>query len=237
MIFSRPLEQAIFLKRKSANIIEADTGVVKIDILCPNNSTLQNCAVLGSRIWYSPAELLPFYIPATWQIAEIDYGNLVIVNNYLCQDLFREGFNNGIIKIADLQTSVSTFCLMPDQSLPGGYTYDFNLQSAEQSCYVIVNSSTFNLEEETNYFPESNYLDARYELFNLIHAKMLGHRAILCCFILNNGINNLTFTAKYNKEYAELLYKALELGVEFIGYSTRTNYHGIEVLDDIVINK
>lgn len=238
--FHRPLKQATFIQRKSANMVEADIGSMKIDILCPNHSLLANCAILGSRIWYTPAELLPYYVPPIWQLSEVDYGNLVLINNNLCIDLFKDGVASKTINIkelTDINSSKKKF-LTQDQSLPGGYRYDFNFQVDQKNCYILVTGSSYNNDlviKNCNYFPEVNYLDATHEIYNLIHAKMLGHRAILCCFILNHGVNKICLTERYNPRYARLLFKAMELGVEFMVYGTVIDSKGIQVVDNIIV--
>jgi DNA-binding sugar fermentation-stimulating protein len=236
--FHKPLKQATFIQRKSANMVEADIGAMKIDILCPSHSLLANCAILGSKIWYTPAELLPYYVPPIWQLSEVDYGNLVLVNNNLCVDLFKDGFRNNTIKINGLNPTKNQIVFNQEQSLPGGYYYDFNLQSDQKNCYIIVTGSSYNndlITKNCNYFPELNYLDATPEIYNLIHARMLGHRAILCCFILNHGVNKLCLTDRYNPHYARLLFKAIELGVEFMVYGVVINSNSIQVVDSIVV--
>ena len=129
MKFHRPLEKAIFLQRKCDSIIEAEVNAMKINIFCPNHSLLKNCAILGSSIWYSPPIYTPYYTTATWQLAEIDYGNLILVNNQLCSKLFLEGLKIGNIKLEKL--NYDNLVIRPDDRLFANYKYDFNLKGAK----------------------------------------------------------------------------------------------------------
>lgn len=232
MKFNYLLKEAIFLQRKCDNIIEADSNGERLVIYCPNSNKLNNCAILGSRIWYSPAEFMPIYKPATWQLAEIDYGKLVLVNNNICSDLFLESYNNGLITISDLKAKNSKITV--DPKLSNNHYFDFAIENNKNKqetyiklasstlCNDIINNTDNHKFDTFGYFPEANFIDnesTRDELYDLITAKMMGHRAILCCFILTEDCNELYLTDKYNSKYAKVLKTALELGVEFIAYN------------------
>lgn len=235
MCIIKPLEQATFLKRKSARVITVDNGGVSIDLYCPNYSLLTNCAILGTRVWYTPEIVSPFFSPATWQISEVDYGKLTLVNQNICPELFKEGVKDNIIVLNNLENNVE---LIEQISLPGGYAFDFNLKAKDKNCYIKTICSTFNVDSANdgfNVFPEPSFIDATQELYTLIHAKMLGHRAVLCCFIFNQGVKILNLSEQYDPEYASLLEKALDLGVEFVCYGTKITAKGITVTSDIEI--
>ncbi len=227
MKFGHPLREALFLKRRSVNIVEADTGGVKINLLCTNNNKLLNSTVLGSRIWYTPERFIPSYCPAIWQLSEVDFGEIVCVNENLCTDLFIEGYNNKIISFLNFDNNNNL--LQPNQHLPGGYNYDFSLidkHTNNIAGLIIVKSTT------SEYFPEGEFSvnkDIREELLALIHAKMLGYRAILCCFVLAKGITELALSSKYEPECNTLLAKALDIGVEICAYATNPSASSIEV--------
>lgn len=257
----KPLEQATFLKRKSARVITVDNGGMPIDLYCPNYSLLTNCAILGTRVWYTPEVVSPFFSPATWQISEVDYGKLTLVNQNICPILFKEAFRNNIISCMSSRSSAkhaepgsmkgdlgsaaemteansNQLKLIEQASLPGGFAYDFNLKSKDKNCYIKTICSTFNLDSANNginIFPEPSFLDATQELYTLIHAKMLGHRAVLCCFIFNQGVKTISLSKQYDLEYAGLLERALDLGVEFVCYGTKITAEGIAVTSGIDI--
>lgn len=229
MRFDTKLQKGIFLRRRCANIIEVETLGEKVNVLCCNRNLLQNCAVLGSTIWYSRPCYLPFYRPAIWQLAEVDHGNLVLVNNYLNTKLFLEGFSNQVLTIDKL--SPEKTLIIPDVRLFGEHNYDFNLFNStdKTSCYVNFTNSMFNHDQEANncnYFPEDGYeTDLSDELYSLIHAKLLGHRAILFCFVCSQATDKLCITDKYNTTYAKLLKQALDYGVEFLAYNLDIHFN------------
>lgn len=235
----KSLQHAIFLRRINNNIIEADANSMKISLYCPNNSTLANCAVLGSNIWYSPAVYTPVFVPATWQLAEVDYGNLVLVNNKLCSDLFLEGLVNNIIKINKL--NIEDVIIAPNDRLFRNYIYDYNLINRDNNSnfYINITSSTFNRCQSksnmtfTNYFPEASCVDVREELYDLIQARTMGHRAALCCLVLNQGTDKLCLSSKYDSAYAKLLSLALKLGVEFMAYRVDINETEVKIAESV----
>lgn len=233
MKFNIPLREALFLQRRSANIVEADTGGVRINLLCPNNNKLLNSAILGSRIWYTPEQFIPSYSPAIWQLSEIDYGDIVCVNENLCSDLLIEGYNSNIISFFDSDNNKNL--LQPSQHLPGGYNYDFSLINKETTNitgFIIVKSTT------SKYFPEGEFAshnDIKEELLALMHAKMLGYRAILCCFVFAKGIEEIRLSSKQQPECGSLLAKSLEIGVEIHAFGTNPSFSSIEVTSPVKI--
>lgn len=234
MKFHRPLEKAIFLQRKCDSLIEAEANTIKMALFCPNHSQLSNCAVLGSRIWYSPPVYMPRYMPATWQLAEVDLGNLVLVNNKLCNDLFLEGICSGIIKFRNINNNKIT--IKHKANLSQSFTYDFNVIDNDKKSPFYINLVT----STNDYFPEANYTqsfnsDAMQGLYDLIHAKMLGHRVALCCFVLNQEVNKLSLTEHFNLEYARLLKIALNQGVEFFAYKLSISDSEIKVCKAVEI--
>ncbi len=231
MKFHRPLQKATFLRRKCDSIIEVDVNTVKTALYCPNSSLLKKCAVLGSNIWFSLPIYTPFYVPATWQLAEVDFGNLVLINNKLCTELFLEGLKTGAVRFND--ASFNKVIIHP--KLSSSYEYDYNLTDGMSKFYLNIVSTS------EKYFPEARYtgdsLEAKQGLYDLIHAKMLGHRAALCCFTLNNNSDQLFLTDKYDPEYAHLLNMALKQGVEFYGYQLNVTDSEIKVGKAIAIKQ
>lgn len=234
MKINSPLREGLFLQRKSVDIIEADVEGLKLNLLCPNSSKLEHTAVLGSRIWYTPEKFSPCYKPPVWQFLELDYGKLVCVNSDLCLDLFEEGVKSNSVSING--NNFEQIELNRDASLPGGFRYDFNLKNHQnnKNNYVVVKTSTEYIfdelvGEEYNIFPEKSFMDNKDELYSLIHAKMLGHDATICCFVLHSDIKSLLISEEYDYEYARLLIQALSLGVKFYAYNTKVELGNIEV--------
>ncbi|MBP9722604.1 MAG: DNA/RNA nuclease SfsA [Gammaproteobacteria bacterium] len=231
MKFTNALEKAVFLRRKSENIIEADFNTLKINIFCTNSRSLENCAVAGSEIWYSPPVYAPYYIPPIWQLVELDYGNLALVNIELLNELFIEGLKSAMVKIPDLVYKNLT--INQHVNLFNNYEYHFGIRNnnTKKNIYINITGS------ERHYFPEVN--NDCTELYDLIHAKMLGYEAVLCCFVLTEGVEQLNLTRKFNPEYAALLKIALDLGVKLLAYSVSLDlrYSEIKVAKSINIVK
>lgn len=241
MRFMNALQSAVFLRRKSQSIIEADYNATKINIFCPNSSRLENCAVLGSRIWYSPPVYAPCYVPPIWQLLEVDLGQLVLVNDKLCSYLFIEGLSTTEIRLDN--KVIHDLVVEQDATLFKDYSYDFRVQDVKNDINYFVNitGSSYNIYNKAenvslNLFPEPNYADMRSELYDLIHAKQLGYNAILCCFILNSGVEKLCLTDVYDKQYADLLKTALKNGVKLMGYSISVYESEIKIDQSISID-
>lgn len=242
MKFNNPLREALYLQRKSIDIIEADVQGLKVNMLCPSNSKLERTALLGSRIWYTPEKFSPCYSPAIWQLIELDFGDLLCVNDDVCIDLFYEGIKNNTINIAGYNFSNNQAGpeINLGESLPGGYRYDFMISDNNSSSYVNIASSTLiDLElqdtkgTKVNIFPEPSYIEGCEDIYALMHARMLGYRAILCCFVLNNDSSGLLISDRFDREYYKLLNKAISIGVEFVCYSAHTEINKISVIKQI----
>ena len=59
--------------------------------------------------------------------------------------------------------------------------------------------------------------------------KLQGHRAVLLFIVMHTGIESVKPAAHIDHEYAKLLVKAKEMGVEIYAYNTTISFEEIKI--------
>ncbi|MBE0369400.1 sugar fermentation stimulation protein A [Pseudoalteromonas aurantia 208] len=98
----------------------------------------------------------------------------------------------------------------------------------KQDCYVEVKSVTL-LEQQQGYFPDTQTLRGQKHIRELMTMKQQGDRAVLLFIVMHSGINSVKPAAHIDPEYAKLLVKAKEIGVEIYAYNTIISLDEIKI--------
>lgn len=240
MKFNSELKEAILLKRTINFLVEASVFKKQRKMLrCPNLGDLTGCDTLGTKIWYSNAN--GFHILPTWELAEVDSGYLVCVNNEMIKPIFKEAIKNNVIKELQefhLFNGIAAYQMVKESLIL--------LQKNSQSCYVgleqiikaydntsnfdSINNNSNNANNRNVGILTPNSPSSIKCLKNLIAAKNEGAMAILCFCVTHAGINNVSLTTNIDPNYKNLLREAIDIGVEFIAYKSSISLNEIELV-------
>jgi|TARA_Y100000310_G_C20662216_1_gene805401 sugar fermentation stimulation protein A len=235
--FTQPLEKGVLLKRYKRFLadVRAESGQV-LTIHCANTGSMTNCAVSGSKVWFSLSLNRKRKYPHTWELVQNTLGDLIGVNTGLANRLVKEAIENGTIReLADfdeLQTEVSygeersrIDLLLTKRRQLGSDSVKADRDDAISPgilCYVEVKSVTL-LDDSAGkgigYFPDAVSLRGSKHLRELINIRRQGHRAVLCYCVQHTGIREVRPADHIDKTYGETLRKALANGVEVIAYA------------------
>lgn len=219
MEFASPLTQAVLLKRYKRFLAEIVINNQEHRVIyCPNMGAMTGCDILGSRLWFSHSSNPRRKFPDTWELVEVDGGYLVCVNTQNSQELIVEGIEKGVI--TQLQGYAQINLAPP---LLEDHSYDLSLnhhtQDGEpQHCYVHINNVTLGDEIHRGFFPDAASEKAVQQLKALMHAKKLGHRAMLVYCVQHTGIERLFPADHIDPQYGSLLRQAMIAGVEIHAY-------------------
>ena len=83
------------------------------------------------------------------------------------------------------------------------------------------------LEGKQGYFPDAITKRGQKHLRELIQMKQQGHRAVLLFAILHTGINTVKAAKHIDPDYADMLNKAINAGVEVITYKPKLSFETI----------
>lgn len=210
------LEQATLIKRYKRFLadIELPNGEVKT-IHCPNTGAMTGCAEPGFTVYFSTSDNAKRKYPNTFELAQNRYGDFIGINTIRANQLAADAIKNGIVpelsKYSNIQTEVKygqensrIDILLTDDALP--------------DCYIEVKSTTLLLEQESGLgaFPDAVTTRGQKHIRELMQIVEEGKRAILLFLVQHTGIKKVTISKHIDPQYADLLEKASQQGVEIL---------------------
>jgi len=216
MEFSSPLTQAVLLKRYKRFLAEVVVNNEENRLIyCPNQGMMRGCEILGSRIWFSHTFNPQRRFPDTWELIEVDAGYLVCINTQHPLPLLIEGIQNGVIQ--PLQ-GYARLQLAPPPLDEHHFDMCLEKEASDEKCWVALNHVTLGDEIHRGFFPDAITEKGVQQLRALIHAKQLGHRAILFYAVLHSGIERIFPADHIDIQYGYALRQAMIAGVEVMAY-------------------
>jgi sugar fermentation stimulation protein A len=193
-----------------------------ITIHCPNTGSMTNCAIPGSRIWYSTSANKKRKYPHTWELVEAADGELIGVNTIRANQIVRSGIESGIAPeladYSDIKAEVrfgeenSRIDLLLSSETAGGNAY----------CYVEIKSVTLldsTVGSGIGLFPDAKSQRGIKHLRELIRVVNSGHRAVLFYCAQHTGIREVRPADNIDPEYGRILREARDVGVELLAYA------------------
>lgn len=238
MKFASPLTQAVLLKRYKRFLAEIVLNNQEHRIIyCPNRGAMLGCDVLGSRIWFSHAKSPRRKFPDTWELVEVDGGNLVCVNPQHAKRLVLEAIHDG--KLVELQGYAQTILEPPYLEEEG---LDFLLEKSNEEnenesekCFVVIKGVTLGDEIHRGFYPDASSQKGSEQIKALIQAKQQGYRSVLVYCVTHTGITRVFPADHIDPDYGSLLRQAVLAGVEVIGYRTDISLTEIAITTPVEI--
>lgn len=244
MKFPAPLEEAILLRRYKrflADIVLLNQR--KHTIYCPNAERLLGCDVLGSRIWFSRKSNKNKTFQDTWELVEINQGDLVCVNHHRSKQIILDGIANEIIEplshyqyiLSNVTFAQQKFDFLLSQTPLDHQEKALSQPTEQDRCLVVVQSVTMGDEIHRGFFPDS--VDQRIvkQLEALMEAKELGYRAVWIFCALNPRIHRLFPADHINPEFGCLLRRAVIGGIEVMAYQTAISLDELYVTEPLEV--
>lgn len=226
MKFAHKLSEATLLKRHHRFLIEATVNPRKKRMLfCPNLGLLKGCDVLGSRIWYSKANLILDGTLDIWEIVEVDGGWLTCINEGHVRTIIREALEQN--QISQLQG----FQLLQPAVLPIEQDIELLWHQEAEQCFIRFESVFFGDENLTGSFPQEPG-QGKKALEDLIAIRKMGHRAVLFFCVQHSGV---TCVDVVDPHYRGLLEQAVREGVEVLAYRTHVQLTGLSLGEQIPV--
>jgi sugar fermentation stimulation protein A len=221
MEFEPPLEQGILIKRYKRFLADVETSNGKVlTIHCPNTGSMKNCAIPGSRVWYSTSANPKRKYPHTWQFIEINKAERVGINTGIANKLVNEAMEQGIISELSGYEVIRAEVAYGEQKS----RVDFLLQSPgnqlHADCYVEVKNVSLGVGNGLGLFPDAVTMRGQKHLQELIHMCEKGYRSVLFFCVQHSHIDTVSPADEIDPRYGELLREAAKQGVEMLAYGT-----------------
>ena len=221
MEFEPPLEQGILIKRYKRFLADVETSNGKVlTIHCPNTGSMKNCAIPGSRVWYSTSANPKRKYPHTWQFIEINKAERVGINTGIANKLVNEAMEQGFISELSGYEVIRAEVAYGEQKS----RVDFLLQSPgnqlHADCYVEVKNVSLGVGNGLGLFPDAVTMRGQKHLQELIHMCEKGYRSVLFFCVQHSHIDTVSPADEIDPRYGELLREAAKQGVEMLAYGT-----------------
>ncbi len=236
MNFDPPLQPATLIRRYKRFLadIELPSGELTT-IHCANTGSMKNCIVENSPCWYSTSSNPKRKYPFTWELATTPDGHIAGINTSRANYLVLEGIESGVIRelqgYAQCRSEVRygkensrIDFLLSDESID-------DITTRKPICYVEVKNVTLGMGNGLGQFPDSVSQRASKHLRELIGMVRDTHRAVLVFCVQHSGIERVSPAEEIDPEYAAMLRKAVDEGVEVLAYGASMNQH------EIVLNR
>ncbi|GHG04587.1 DNA/RNA nuclease SfsA [Thalassotalea marina] len=193
--------------------ITLDDGTVTT-IHCANTGAMTGCAVPGDTVLFSTSDNKKRKYPCSWEITKTKNKHYICVNTIRANQLIEEALiKNVISSVANHSNLKREVKYGEENSKADFYLTDNN----GTDTYIEVKSVTL-LEDGHGFFPDAKTLRGQKHLRELTEIVNSGKRAILLFAVLHSGINEVSAAAHIDPEYAVLLNKAHQAGVEIYAY-------------------
>jgi sugar fermentation stimulation protein A len=175
---------------------------------------MKNCQDPGGKIWFSTVNKKTRKYAQTWQFIEVSDCELVGINTSLANRLVLEAIENGVIK------QIANFSKLRTEVSYGAENsrIDILLEDSHSRCFIEVKNVSFGVSGGIGLFPDAITVRGQKHLRELINVKKAGDRAILVFCVQHTGVDRISPADNIDPVYADLLRKALAVGVEVIAY-------------------
>lgn len=233
MEFSPPLQRGILIKRYKRFLadIELEDGTQRT-IHCANTGAMTGCAEPGSQVWFSTSDNPKRKYPNSWELTHTKRGHTICVNTLRANALAVEAIQNKAIPELSEYTELKTEQRYGRENS----RIDILLRHPQQpDCFVEVKSVTLLSDRVNNlgHFPDAVTTRGQKHLRELTEIARSGQRAVLWFIVLHSGIEKVSVAQHIDEDYAILLKKAQEYGVETICYKAVLSENSIKIFDKV----
>lgn len=210
------LQSAILIRRYKRFMADVELANGEIlTIHCANTGAMTGCGEKGDIIWYSDSKSTMRKYPHSWELTQLQNGQLVCINTHRSNQLTLEALQNKTIKeLAEYNEIYPEVKYGEENS-----RIDFLLKAEGlPDCYVEVKSVTL-LKNNIGQFPDAVTTRGQKHLRELMAMKAQGHRAVIFFAGLHNGFDCFKVAEYIDPGYAKLLKEAIGLGVEVYCYA------------------
>lgn len=210
------LQSAILIRRYKRFMADVELANGEIlTIHCANTGAMTGCGEKGDMIWYSDSKSTMRKYPHSWELTQLQNGQLVCINTHRSNQLTLEALQNKTIKeLAEYNEIYPEVKYGEENS-----RIDFLLKAEGlPDCYVEVKSVTL-LKNNIGQFPDAVTTRGQKHLRELMAMKAQEHRAVIFFAGLHNGFDCFKVAEYIDPDYAKLLKEAIGLGVEVYCYA------------------
>ena len=222
MNFKTPLVRGTLMKRYKRFLadVKLETGEV-VTAHCTNSGSMKTCLEVGAPVYLSPVNDPKRKTKFTWEMIYINNG-WVGINTSVPNPLVFEAIKKG--EIAELQG----YTELKREVRFGDSRFDIYAANQKEQCFIEVKNVTMKTGKYA-LFPDAVTLRGRKHLETLIKVKEQGMRAVMVYVVQRTDVSVFGPAVNIDPQYAAVLAKAFEKGVEIIPLQTEASPVGYKI--------
>jgi sugar fermentation stimulation protein A len=226
--FEPPLARGQLLRRYKRFL--ADVRFPRGEVVVahvPNTGAMTGCDSPGSPAWLSRHDDPRRKLRYTLELVESN-GVPVVVNTSLANEVVDEALEHGVVAELD------GYPERRREVRSGGSRLDFRLSGAtgRPDCFVEVKSVTL-VERGTAMFPDASTARGRRHLEELAAIAAGGARAVILFVVQREDGAEFRPAAHIDPDYAALLERSRELGVELLVYRSQVSSREVRLIESV----
>ena len=233
MKFAEPLQKVKLIRRYKRFLadVEAESGE-QFTIHTANTGRMLGCAEPGSFVWISDSHNAKRKYRHSWELTELDDGNLVGVNTGLANYLVKE------LILSDIEPMLCGYeCIRTE--VPYGRErsrIDLLLEEGEglPDCYVEVKNVT---AKDGNFaiFPDAITARGTKHLRELADVVVQGYRGVIFFCVQRGDVTKFRPALEIDPLYAETLREVVAKGVEVMAYRASITNESVVLMTPMLI--
>lgn len=192
----------------------------QLTLHCANTGKMTGCADPGDTIWYSDSHSNTREYPCSWEITQLNNGQLVCINTHRANALAIEAIHNHLVPELDNYQNIVTNV---KSGIENSRIDVLLTHGSNPDCYMQVKSVTL-VENHVGMFPDTETTRDQKHLNELIELREKGYRAIVFFCGLHEGIESFKPSIQNDPIYTSLLKEAMTKGVEVYAYACKFMY-------------
>jgi len=227
MIFENKLISGTFIKRYKRFFIDAKLNNKIVTAHCPNTGSMMGLLKKGSKVWLSKSNDPKRKLKYTTQVI-INQNIKVGINTHLTNKLFEEALVNNSIKYFKEKKTI-----IREKKFGSNTRFDFLVNEKNRKTFIEVKNVTLCRKNGIAEFPDAVTSRGAKHLEELIFASQKGYKIFLAFVIQREDCNKLLIAKDIDKNYYNLLTKALNFNLKVICFDCKISPKGIKLNREI----
>jgi len=226
--FSKPLIHGTLLKRYKRFLtdIKLDNGDIVV-AHCTNSGSMKSCIEEGAEVFLTPVDDPKRKTRFTWEMIKIN-SKWVGINTGWPNVLAFEAIKNNEIE------KLSGYTMVKREVKFGDSRFDVYCENDKEKCFVEVKNVTMKVGNFA-LFPDAVTTRGQKHLNTLIEVKRQGIRAVMLYIIQRSDVSVFGAAKEIDPDYAKLLDKAINAGVEVIAIQAEVSPFSIVLAKEIPV--
>ncbi len=218
MLLTPPLIPATLIKRYKRFLADVTLSSGEtITVHTPNTGSMLGLSEPGMSVWLRDTQNPKRKYRYSWEMCEPTPKNYVGVHTGIVNQLVTEAIKEDCIPELPADAAIQQEVRYGQEQS----RIDLLLQQTDGvACYIEIKNVTAKADEDTAIFPDAVTTCGQKHLRELMHVVESGARAVIFFCVQRNDVNQFRAAHEIDPDYAALLKRAVEQGVEVLAYKT-----------------